>query len=128
MFETLQIILFGKQPYAKISSQSLEKLILREFGSHANEVKKKLQRVLSSSEKEKCRISAAIIKLANKDISAIDGLIEISNNDFRDVITRAEYPKDFDLGFDGYEELSKRQIKQIYLSDWKNYSNWINGI
>jgi hypothetical protein len=128
MFETLLIRLFGNQPYAKINKDTLERIILREFGSQANEVKQKLKRVLSDATKEKYRISAAIIKLANKDINAIDGLIEISNYDFRDVIARAEYPKVFDLGFDGYEELSKRQVRQIYLSDWKNYSNWINGI
>ena len=128
MFETLQIRLLGNQPCAKISSQTLERIILREFGSHANEVKQKLQRGLNNSEESKCRISAAIIKLANKDISGIDGLIDISNYDYRDIISRAEYPKACELDFSDFEELSKRQFNQICLSDWKQYSNWVNSI
>ncbi len=128
MFETLQIRLLGNQPIAKISSQTLERIILREFGSDANEVKQKLQSGLNNLGESKCRISAAIIKLADKDINAINGLIDISNYDYRDIISRAEYPKMSELDFSDFEELSKRQMKQIYLSDWKQYSNWVNGI
>ncbi|GAB2975756.1 hypothetical protein GCM10027049_08010 [Mucilaginibacter puniceus] len=128
MFEMLQIRLLGNQPYADIKKETLERIIIREFGSKADEVKEKLQRVLSDSPKGKRRISAAIIKLANSDINAIDGLIDVSNYDYRDIISRAEYPKACELDFDDFEELSKRQMKQIYLSDWKQYSNWVNGI
>ncbi len=84
MFEKLQIILFGKQPSAKIDSKTLERIIHREFGNSVSEVKEKLQRVKSDTQKGKNRISTAIIKLAGKDINAIDNFIEISNNDCRD--------------------------------------------
>jgi len=123
MFEALQIMLLGIQPVAKIDGKTLERIIHREFGNYVSEVKQKLKGVVSATQNGKNRISAAIIKLADKDINAIDNFIEISNNDFRDVLLRAEYPGCFDLEFD---ELEKAEMKQIYLADWKDYSNWLN--
>ena len=123
MFETLRIILFGTQPFAKVDNKTLEKIIYRDFGNRANEVKQKLRGILSDTATRKNRISAAIIKLADKDINAIDNYIEISNNDCRDVLARAEYPRCFEVGFD---EMGKSKMKQIYLADWKEYSIWLN--
>ena len=122
MFETLRIILFGRQPFANIDDKTLERIIFREFDNRASEVKQKLKRVVISKPKNKCRVSAAIIKLADKDINAIDKFIEVSNNDFRDVLARAEYPRCFDLGFG---KLAKNRMRQIYSADWKDYSNWL---
>lgn len=123
MFEKLRIILFGTQPFAKVDNKSLERIILREFGSQANEAKEKLLRVKYNTPNSKYRISSAIIKLADRDINALDSLIEISNNDYRDVLARAEYPRCFNLGLDA---IKRSKIKQIYLADWKDYSNWVN--
>lgn len=123
MFERLGIILFGTQPFAKIDSKTLERIIHRDFGNRAGEVKQKLQGITDSATESKNRISAAIIKLADKNIDAIDNFIEISNNDCRDVLARAEYPRCFDLGFD---EIEKSKVKQVYLADWKDYSSWLN--
>ena len=123
MFEELRIILFGRQPFAKVDGNTLERIIHREFGNRANDVKQKLFGIRENTPKNRNRVSAAIIKLADKDINAIDNFIEISNNDFRDVLARAEYPRCFGLAFD---ETDKNKIKQIYLADWKDYSNWLN--
>jgi hypothetical protein len=138
MFEKLQNMLFGKQsivkvdneptgrqPIAAVDSKTLERIIHREFGDRASGVVAKLQGVNSDSLAGKNRISAAIIKLANKDISAIDTLIEISNSDFRDVLMRAEYPRCLELNFARTKE-NERQ--QIYLADWNDYSNWLNEL
>jgi hypothetical protein len=123
MFKTLRIKLFGKEPVAEVDSKTLERIICRDFGTRADEVKQKLQKLICDTSEGRNRISAAIIKLAENDIDAIDNFIEISNNDFRDVLARAEYPRCFELGFGGVEEDKK---KQIYLADWTEYSNWLN--
>jgi hypothetical protein len=125
MFDTLRIKLFGRQPFAKVDDKTLERIIHREFGNRASEVKRKLQGVKSDTPKGKNRISAAIIKLAGEDINAIDNFIEISDNDFRDVLARAEYPGCFDLDFD---RIKKDKMKQVYFADWKDYSNWLKKI
>ncbi len=123
MFEILQIRLFGTQPVAKVTDQMLERIIQRDFGSQADEVKQKLKQVISDSHSGKNRISAAILKLSNKDIKAVDHFIRLSNNDCRDVLSQAEYPKCTELGFGDMEEQS---MKPIYLEDWKEYSRWLN--
>src|SRR5688572_15465017 len=118
MFEVLRIKLFGNQPIPKITDKELSQLILRDFGANSDEVKQKLRKVKSDTPSGKNRISAAIIKLSNKDFFAIDQFIEISNNDFRDVISQTEYPKSSELGFTNFET---QNMKQIYLEDWEQY-------
>jgi hypothetical protein len=122
MFETLRIKIFGTQPAAKVTDKALEQLIQRDFGIKAVEVKQKLTLVNSDTHGGKNRISAAIIKLSNRDINAIDYYIEISKNDFRDVISQAEYPRCSKFDF---SEIKKQNTKQIYLEDWNEYWNWM---
>ena len=123
MLETLRIKLVGTQPIAKVSDAMLERLIQREFGNQADLVSRKLKQVFSETNAGKNRISAAIIKLSDKDINAIDHLIEQSKNDFRDLISQSEYPKCSKLGFTDTE---KQNMNFIYLDDWTQYSKWLN--
>jgi hypothetical protein len=123
MFENLQIIFFGIQPSAKVSDKTLERIIYREFGKRADEVNQKLRQVKSDTSNGRNRISAAILKLANKDFDAIENFIKISNNDFRDVISQAEYPEYSNFAFN---DISKDKRKELYIKDWKQYSKWLN--
>lgn len=123
MFEILKIKLFGQEPVAKITNEMLERVIRRDYGERATEVKKKLQQVVSDNLNGKNRISAAVLKLANRDFNAIDHFIEVSKNDYRDVLARAEYPGCFKVGFANISTTMKRQL---YISDWKEYAAWLN--
>ena len=123
MLETLRIKLFGTQPVAKISDARLERLIQREFGNQADLVSRKLNQVVSETNAGKNRISAAIVKLSDKDINAIDHLIEQSKIDFRDLISQAEYPKCSELDF---TDMDEQNMKIIYLDDWTEYLKWLN--
>jgi hypothetical protein len=122
MFEILRIIILGHAPSAKISHKTLERLVRREFCSRAGEVNRKFQQVNSDTPGGKNRSSAAILKLANRDFDRIDYYISICNNDFRDVVAPAEYPTYTRVAFD---EIAKWKKRQVYLSDWKEYSNWL---
>jgi hypothetical protein len=123
MFEVLRIRIFGTQPAAKISDKILDRLIRRDIGDHADNVKLKLSQIANDTHNGKNRISAAIIKLSNRDFKAIDYYIEMSKNDFRDLISQAEYPRCSKLGFG---EMDDQNMKRIYLNDWIDYSKWIN--
>jgi len=120
MFETLRIKLFGRQPFAKISNKTLERIIQREFGDRANAIKQKLQSVANDTPGGKNRLLAAIVKLADKDVDAVDKFIEICNTDYRDVLAKAEYPECLELGF---SKTHGNKMKQIYLTEWEEYSN-----
>lgn len=123
MFEVLKIRIFGKHPAAKVTDKMLERILEREFGILGHEVKLKFAKLNSDTHSGKNRISAAILKLSNKDMKSIDMWIDQSNQDFRDVISKAEYPRCSKLGFN---ERSKMKLKPIYLDDWLEYSTWLN--
>ena len=125
MFETLQIIVFGTQPTAKVSQATLERIIHREFGNHANEIRQKLESIKSDTSGGKARILAAILKLSNKDLNAVDYFVGVANSDFRDVILQAEYPRVFNSDF---HNIQKDKRKKMYLADWKDYSKWLTQV
>jgi hypothetical protein len=122
-FDLFKITLLEHQPTAKISDQLLDTLIDRDYKSNAAIVKTKLNNIYSDSQAGKNRIAAGILKLADKNFDALDELIERANNDCRDIFMWAEYPRCAKLGFD---ELDKKQMQQIYIDDFNEYSNWLN--
>lgn len=114
----------GEQPVAKISTEELDFLIGREFPDHKEVVKDKFKRIRSESKGGMQRIAAAILKLADKDFNKLDLLVNRANEDFRDVISKAEYPRVSDNGFG---ELEDQVLKRYYLEDWEDYVKWREG-
>jgi phage anti-repressor protein len=112
-----------EQPVAKISNAELEKLIDREFPENSNLIKQKLTEIQSETENGKNRIASAILKLAKSDLNVIDSLVKKANEDFRDIISLAEYPRASKYGFD---EPNENKLKTDYLNDWTEYLNWKN--
>ena len=123
MDDITKIKLFGEQPVSKISDDLLSRLIARDFKHSADIVSAKLKKVNSNSQEGENRISACILKLANQDINALYRLIEKANIDYRDIIMMAEYPRNAKIGFD---DLDEETMKQIYIDDFVEYSNWLN--
>ena len=112
------------QQVAKISTDHLAKLILREFPKDVELVTSKLEQVKSDSEAGQRRISAAILKLANRELNELDSLIDKANFDFRDIIAAVEYPRNSQRMFD--ERTTKEQLETEYQNDWDDYSTWLN--
>ena len=123
MLEEFKIKIWGAQPAAKVTANQLDRLIAREFPQYTDEVNIKLDKVGGDNPNGKNRISAAIIKLANKDFKSLDHYIDIANTDNRDVLSQAEYPRCSKLEFG---EFDKNEIKRIYLEDWREYTKWLN--
>ena len=126
MFERLKIKYLGNQPIAEISKETLEKLIQRDFPESYEIVKKKLSLINSDSLKGQNRLSAAVLKVSNANLSKIDSYIEMCNSDYRDVISQAEYPRISEIGFVGIKEIEPSLLKEHYLKDWTEYTNWMN--
>jgi hypothetical protein len=123
MLEELKIKIWGTQPVAKVTDKQLDRLVEREFSQYIDAVKNKLYKVESDTLNGKNRISAAIIKLSNKDLKLLDHYIDIANADCKDVLSQAEYPRCSKLGFDDFDN---NEMKSIYLDDWREYSKWLN--
>jgi len=123
MFEIFRIKYFGIQPVATIKSKTIQKIIRRDYGDNFNEVKRKLESVRSDAPGGLNRLSAAILKLASGRVSEIDSLIEKCNFDFRDVVSKAEYPSFFKSAAG---KIESKDARKLYLSDWINYTKWLN--
>jgi hypothetical protein len=123
MFEVFKTKYLGVQPVAKVTTLRLESLIAREFPKHIDEVTLKFNKVKGDTPNGINRMSAAILKLANKDFSSIDHFIEMANSDSRDVLAQAEYPRCSKIGLDDFDN---NQMKSVYLDDWREYSKWLN--
>lgn len=123
MFEEFRIKYLEIQPVAKVTTNQLERLIAREFPEYIDEVTCKFYKVRGDKPNGINRISAAILKLVNKNISLIDPYIEMANADSRDVLSQAEYPRCSKLGFVDFD---KKKMMSIYLDDWREYSKWLN--
>lgn len=123
MNEKELILIQGQQPVATISDEDLNFLICREFSNHKESVKSLLDKIKSDSKNGKNRISASILKLANKDLSKIVFLVKQVNDDFRDVVSEAEYPRAHRIGFELFDKEDKF-IKEVLLEDWEEYSSW----
>jgi len=115
------ILTKGEQPVAKISDEDLDFLIGREFPHDKETLKTKLDKIKSDSKDGKNRISASILKLANQDIDSVDFLVRRANEDFRDIVAEAEYPRTSSFGFG---ERDEEESKDDYLKDWEEYSTW----
>lgn len=87
------------------------------------EVKYKLQQIHSDTHSGRNRISAAIIRLSNKNVNAIDHYVGLSRQDFRDVIMQGEYPRCSQFGL---TDISRKARKR-YLEDWKDFSQWLRA-
>lgn len=119
MLERLKIKLLGIQPKASISSATLERLIKRDFPDKYNQIIDLLKDVSSDNQKGKNRISAAILKLANGDSDKVAFGVSLSKIDYRDTLSKAEYPRMLKEGF------SSKKRKLIYMEDWQEYSEWL---
>lgn len=113
----------GEQPIPKITDINLERIIERDFRDNFTQVKNKLKQIKSDSQSGRNRISAAVLKLANGNLKDVEKYIEVSNVDFRDVISQAEYPRCSELGF---EAMEKPGIEKVYAEDWEEYIEWLN--
>lgn len=121
MNEKELILTKGEQPVAKISDIDLDFLIGREFPNDKETVKTKLDKIKSDSQEGKNRISASVLKLAKQDLDNVDFLVRRANEDFRDIVVEAEYPRTSSFGFG---ERNEEESKDDYLKDWEEYSTW----
>jgi hypothetical protein len=121
MDEKELILTKGEQPVAKISNEELDFLINREFPNVKDAIRAKLDKIKSDSQNGKNRISASILKLANKEFKEIDVLVKRANEDFRDIVSEAEYPRASSYGFG---ERNDEENQNDYLKDWEEYSTW----
>lgn len=112
-------------PYlVKISDETLDFLIHRDFPNQSELVKQKMQAIHSDSQAGKNRICAAVLKLTQKDFDQLDSYIKRATEDFRDVIAASEYPRS---SKHPWGSRTNEQEKASAQKDWEEYSKWLEG-
>ena len=83
-----------------------------------------LAKFVSQTYPEKERVALAILKLCEeRGYDSPDGLIEIAQGDFRDVLMWAEYPNEMDVK-SWIEPADK--VKKVQKKDRDQYLDWLN--
>ena len=113
----------GEQPVMKISNEELDFLISREFPNDKEVVRTKLNKIKYDSENGKNRISTSVLQLADRDLQKIDLLVERANEDFRDIVSKAEYPRAYKSGLELFDQ-EERIIREVLLADREEFLAW----
>ncbi|MGB5750192.1 MAG: hypothetical protein WBM69_24675 [Desulfobacterales bacterium] len=114
-----------EQPVPKITDKDVKRIALRDFGED------RLFKVLSILSKfgkqdwnePNPRIQLAILKLASGDIIKLADATKAAIEDFRDILSEAEYPRySREIGF---KEVAQDFKRAVIDDDWKQYREWL---
>ena len=79
-----------------------------------------------SYERENLRVYLAILKLCSeKGLSKLSHYINEAKNDYRDVLSWAEYPNEIKSPV--YDERTPEKIEKVRKLDQSQYNHWLNG-
>jgi len=70
------------------------------------------------------RVHLAALKRADGDLQELRAHIQIANQDYRDVLAAAEYPKAFQR-WPAMDATSDEGWQVIYDEDWEQYQAWL---
>lgn len=83
-----------------------------------------LEKFESQTYPEKERVALAILKLCEeREYDSPDGLIEIAQGDFRDVLMWAEYPNEMHV--QSWKEPADK-VRKVQKKDRDQYLDWLN--
>ena len=114
-----------EQPVPKITDKDVKRIALRDFGE--DQLFKVLS-ILSKFGKQDWnepnpRIQLAILKLASGDIIKLADATKAAIEDFRDILSEAEYPRySREIGF---KEVAQDFKRAVIDDDWKQYREWL---
>ena len=116
------------QPVARVSRDDVARVVRRDFAAAEYEtVLGVLEEYGNDAERDRdnARVHMAVLKLANGNLSELRKHIEIARQDYRDVLSAAEYPA-ATRRWSELDKLSNAERQKIYDSDWEQYQRWLN--
>jgi hypothetical protein len=117
-----------KQRTPRVSSDDVERIIRRDFPrSQFDSVKAVLEEYERSPSggRERVRVQLAALKLAHGDLAALRTHIDTAIQDFRDVLSPAEYPEYSNKVAFHVQKAPLEDQQRIIESDWKQYEDWL---
>lgn len=111
-----------KQPVPTVTDKDVERIALRDFGKENLAEAMGILKKYGQHKETRLgtpRVRLAILKLANGDLDLLSKYTENANQDFRDIISLAEYPKY--LAEVGFERNSQKTKTAVIEADWNQY-------
>jgi hypothetical protein len=111
------------QPIPRIKLEGVERVVRRDYSETQFD---SVMAVLSGyeSKRDRSRVLLATLKLANGNLNALRKHIGTALQDFRDVLTPAEYPEYWRRRSSGLEMAGKERDR-IIDSAWEQYEVWL---
>ncbi len=114
------------QPVPQATDKDVERIVIRDFSPVQLT---KVMDILQEYGKQDWnrpgspRVRLAILKLANGDLDQLSKHTEVAIQDFRNVVSIAEYPRyTAEIGF---EKVSKKIVRAVIDDDWRQYREWL---
>jgi hypothetical protein len=111
----------------RVSREDVLRIVRREFPPDERRAALELLDEYGSDYGCRERVQLAILKLSRGDIEQVRRYVRVAQVDFRDVIAPAEYPRFWEVGFVGVEEMSAAEVRRLKRDDSRQYQAWLAG-
>ncbi len=113
------------QPVPSVTDEDVKRIALRDFGEAQLSLAVSILDEFGKQDwnPPSTRVRLAILKLAKGDLDRLLDETQVAINDYRDVISAAEYPRySREVSF---REVVKEVEQAIIEDDWKQYCEWL---
>jgi hypothetical protein len=112
------------QPVPDVTDEDVKRIALRDFGEpQLSQVMAVIEECGTQEWNRDCaRVRLAILKLANGNLERLLDATKVAINDYRDVLSAAEYP-----GYAreiGFSEAAEKSTQAVIDDDWRQYRHW----
>jgi hypothetical protein len=109
----------------RVTHDDVVRVIAREFPDNQRDVVALLDDYAKTDSNPE-RVQLAILKISRGRIDEVSRYVEMAKQDFRDVISPAEYPRYWELGTYEASQLSPEDREQLQKDDFRDYQEWLN--
>ncbi len=114
------------QPVPQVNRVDVLRIVRRDFALNDEQLILELLSEYGELEwhREIDRVHLAILKLSQKSLDKLIDTVQIACEDFRDVISNAEYPN-YSRFYPKRDSLDDGEKYNVITSDWDQYKTWL---
>jgi len=120
-----EVVAVSPQRTPTVTSEDINRIACREFPSDSFRILGILREYgVEEWHREANRVRLAVLKLAAGDVDRLRSAIETAKQDYRDVLSAAEYPE-YSRSIGSTASVSEAERERIIDADWKQYTEWL---
>lgn len=114
-----------KMQVPQVTREDVERVIRRDFAPEQWETVSSLLDEYGDSDSSRVRL--AILKLSGGDVEKVLDYVERANEDFRDVVGPAEYPRSTEDWSSRTSPEERAAYERHVAEDWREYPEWLHA-